>query len=379
MRTTLLRARRAPRAAVLSSTFAALLLGISAGPIATAAGAPAGGALTSITTEAATRSAAPDTPGTTARPLRILPIGDSVTQGATGDYTWRFRLQVALRAQGVPFDFVGDRTAPVDPVTRQHTTYADSRFDQDHAGVWAMRAAAPSFDVRQLVESTRPDVVVLALGINDVLSGRHPRDVVADLRQIIADAQAAAPDTRFVVLQLTQSWVPGASMTNRLLAAPQRHGRQAGSPVLVQPVGLPFQQGVDTYDRLHPNGVGEVKIAYQVHRGLHRLGLTPRPAPPATFPAAGPPLRLTSVRTSAAHRTVGVQWTQPPGVTSVQVHYRDITGRGGWATHPALVTDSRVVIGGLQKGHTYELVLNPGRGPARSASQFSSVVQVRAG
>lgn len=378
MRTTLLRARRAPRAAVLSCIFAALLLGVPA-TMAAAAGAPAGEPVASTATGTATRSAAPGAPGAPARPLRILPIGDSVTQGATGDYTWRFRLQVALRAQGVAFDFVGNRTAPVDPVTRQNTTYADSRFDPDHAGVWAMRAAAPSYDVRRLVETTQPDVVVLALGINDVLGGRHPRDVVADLRQIVADVQAAAPDARVVVLQLTQSWVPGASTTNRLLAAPQRHGRQAGSPVVVQPVGLPFQHGVDTYDRLHPNGVGEVKIAHQVHLGLHRLGLTPRPTTPTTFPAAGPPLRLTSVRTSAAHRTVGVQWTQPPGVTSVQVHYRDLTGRGGWATYPALVTDRRVVIGGLRKGHTYELVLNPGRGPARSASQFSSVVQVRAG
>jgi hypothetical protein len=56
-------------------------------------------------------------PGTTpgaaaaveAEPVRIMLFGDSITQGSTGDWTWRYRLWQTLAAAGVDFDFVGPR------------------------------------------------------------------------------------------------------------------------------------------------------------------------------------------------------------------------------------------------------------------------------
>ena len=41
--------------------------------------------------------------------IRIMLVGDSITQGSTGDHTWRYRLWQHLRADRVPVRFAGPR------------------------------------------------------------------------------------------------------------------------------------------------------------------------------------------------------------------------------------------------------------------------------
>lgn len=55
------------------------------------------GTLVSITFAASRRAA----------PMRIMIVGDSISQGHEGDWTWRYRLWQWVNAQGVPVDFVG--------------------------------------------------------------------------------------------------------------------------------------------------------------------------------------------------------------------------------------------------------------------------------
>lgn len=50
-----------------------------------------------------------------ATPLRILIVGDSMTQGAEGDYTWRYRIWSWLRQQNVSATFVGPYTGTQQP------------------------------------------------------------------------------------------------------------------------------------------------------------------------------------------------------------------------------------------------------------------------
>ena len=40
-------------------------------------------------------------------PIRIMVVGDFISQGYAGDYTWRYRLWEWLRAGAVDVDFVG--------------------------------------------------------------------------------------------------------------------------------------------------------------------------------------------------------------------------------------------------------------------------------
>ena len=47
--------------------------------------------------------------------LRVMIVGDSMTQGQEGDYTWRYRIWQWFKEQGVAVDFVGPYTGTVQP------------------------------------------------------------------------------------------------------------------------------------------------------------------------------------------------------------------------------------------------------------------------
>ena len=69
---------------------------------------------------------------------RILIVGDSVTQGSRGDYTWRYFWWKNLEARDADVDFVGPTTGVFDNWNWKYTgtdAYADPNFDMDHAAV----------------------------------------------------------------------------------------------------------------------------------------------------------------------------------------------------------------------------------------------------
>src|SRR5687767_12424317 len=67
-------------------------------------------------------------PAAAASPVRIMPIGDSITEGSDGSVTYRRFLWLQLAAAGHRVDFVGTRSGVRDGVPK----YTD--FDQDHDG-----------------------------------------------------------------------------------------------------------------------------------------------------------------------------------------------------------------------------------------------------
>lgn len=122
------------------------------------------------------------TPAAAAEPVRILLVGDSVTQGSAGDWTWRYRLWKHFQAAGVAVDSVGPRTDLYDNVgdTYGSQAYVDPHFDQDHASRWGMMVDVPDVPIETLVEEYQPDVVVEMLGFNDLVYGLRSPETVAN-------------------------------------------------------------------------------------------------------------------------------------------------------------------------------------------------------
>src|SRR5690606_28118865 len=104
--------------------------------------------------------------GAAAVPVRLMLVGDSITHGSAGDYTWRYFLDRHLRAAGRPVDLVGPRRDLFDQGsgTSGSRAYADPDFDQDHASQWGNALVWPRLSIRDAATEHRPDVVVLALG-----------------------------------------------------------------------------------------------------------------------------------------------------------------------------------------------------------------------
>lgn len=320
----------------------------------------------------------------TADPVRILLVGDSVTQGSAGDWTWRYRLWQHFEESGVPVDFVGPRDDLYDNVTATQgsTAYADPDFDRDHAARWGMMLGAMDVPIGQLVATYHPDVVVEMLGVNDLIApSLSPPDVVAaGVQQLVTDARAADPGVDIVLGQVTQTWFAGVADFDSRLDDVAAATTTAESQVVVARTAAGYDQSADTWDGSHPNARGEMRIAAAMADALHELGVGPVAARPLVMPPVGPRTGARLAVTPSSGQAL-LRWSGPPGATGEYVWVRDRTRGDPWRRLPAqLPVDGRP--GGswtaqlLVDGHHYDFRLQPVKGSDAGKGVFSNVVDV---
>lgn len=228
----------------------------------------------------------------TDEPARVLIVGDSVTQGLDGDYTWRY---FAARELGSRVDLVGNHNGTLTPgaVNDWGGTYADPAFDTDHAARWGMALwemqntpSTTTPQIRDLVAAYRPDVVVEQLGVNDLdRVGLTADEMVGQVRTFVAEARAAKPDVDVVLGSLPQTWIGDAAAYNAALPSLAAELSTNASRVTATATA-PWTRGVDTYDFAHPTTSGQEKLAAVVVDAL--APLLPAPAPETVSPVVEP-------------------------------------------------------------------------------------------
>jgi lysophospholipase L1-like esterase len=231
---------------------------------------------------APTTTTTPPTTTTTtlpAGPLTIMPIGDSITQGASGWRTYRCPLDGMLGDAGISFDFVGGLSSP-----NGGGSYSCS-FDQDHEGRWGQRVDEVAGPVTASVQLRRPDVALIHLGTNDILQGQGAASTAAELRSLIQGLQSASPDLTILVAQI----IPcdpeggggsgfGSKCTNDLPALNDEiatFGSLATgqSSVIVVDMESGFGLG-NLRDHVHPTDAGDEIIANRWMTALQSSGVS---------------------------------------------------------------------------------------------------------
>lgn len=214
----------------------------------------------------------------------IMAIGDSITHGLEGDYTWRYRLANHFEAKGVKADFVGPHqgtnripnaqpagfptiSAPpvFDGAYRDHKT-----FDSDHFGQWGRQASQAKGDIWGSVGRYRPRYLLVTLGFNDLAWGnRGSAGLVTDMTELIVDAQLVNPGVKILVANVVHR-TPLVNAPNLNAAITDYNARvgamvaglnSAQKPVRLVDIDSGYNPAADAYDGLHPNGIGEYKIA----------------------------------------------------------------------------------------------------------------------
>src|SRR5215472_5861905 len=108
------------------------------------------------------QSSRSDAPKPAARPAgtspRIMIIGDSVTQGSSGDYTWQYRLYKHLLADGIRPHMVGPYGWLFNNVTgaARSYSYADPNFEHANDAKWGMALFLEKNVIRHKVATYRP-------------------------------------------------------------------------------------------------------------------------------------------------------------------------------------------------------------------------------
>ncbi|KRA37289.1 hypothetical protein ASD81_00670 [Nocardioides sp. Root614] len=311
--------------------------------------------------------------------VRILMVGDSVTQGSSGDWTWRYRLWQHLQTSGVAVDFVGPRSDLRDLRTGGPgaTSYVDPDFDRDHAARWGMWSGYPDTPIGTLVADHQPDVVITMLGVNDILYGRSPQSTAEDTTGLVAAARAVDPDLAFVVAEATQHWFTGVSEFNAALGPVTAAVTTAESPVVVAEAAAGYDELQDTWDHAHANARGEVKIAAAVADALAALGIGDPAHRPLVLPPVGPRAGPSLVST-AGDGSATLTWQGAPGATSHLLWARDATAGGQWMLlAEGLPTDGVRTLSPLDNGRRYQYRLQPVKGDdPPEGDVFSAVVDV---
>ncbi|KAL4871031.1 SGNH hydrolase-type esterase domain-containing protein [Aspergillus spectabilis] len=234
-------------------------------------------------------------------------VGDSITHGYEGDFTWRYRLWEWLDAQNVAAEFVGPHSGtkpaesaakayPKPPELEGEPTLTDpvhtdgeyakdvsSSFSRNHCAVWGWQAAQIKNEIADIVSAHKPDYLLLLAGFNDLgwwVSG--PEGTLQSIKSVIDNARKSNPSIKILVGNVVQRTLLSGvndelpaktSLYNALLASAVPGWSTSSSPIRLvdvasnyncRPEGCPHG-----YDGLHPNSDGEFAIAQAFSRVLY--------------------------------------------------------------------------------------------------------------
>ncbi len=197
--------------------------------------------------------------------VRIACIGDSITQAMAPRWSYRYPLWKLLLDAGVTVDMVGSVRDNARRTRSNYPRHLGREFDRDHEGHWGWRADEVLRRLPRWLEGYVPDIALIHLGTNDVFRGEDNASTVQELAHIIDALRARSPTVIVLLAQIIPSADPAANERiadlNRRLPALAQATRSAASPVIVVDLFSDYDGVRDNYDGVHPNAVGEAKMA----------------------------------------------------------------------------------------------------------------------
>lgn len=223
-----------------------------------------------------------------ATPVRIMPLGDSITAGPG---CWRAKLWHRLQTSGYTnIDFVGTQSdgGGCNP------GYAYD-FDHEGHGGYSATGIAANNQLPPWLAAAQPDVVLMHLGTNDMWGGYLGlQDKLDAFTKLVGQMRAANPAMKIVVAQI----IPMSAAACATCPADVKAlddaipGWAAGlstsqSPIIVADLWTGYDAVADNVDGVHPNDTGFQKMADAWYPAVTRALGAPAPTPPVTGTPTG--------------------------------------------------------------------------------------------
>ncbi|NGO75662.1 hypothetical protein G6045_08205 [Streptomyces sp. YC504] len=201
--------------------------------------------------------------------IPLMIVGDSISHGSSGDWTWRYFFWKHLKNQGLSIDLVGPKdtldNARTAEVGDDDATYADPDFDRDHDAQWGRPYVQEKDVIEEKVAEYEPEYLLVLLGINDLFwYGVTPPQFAANLREFLANARRPAPGLKVLIGTVLETrkalddpeFAALVASTNEVL---RKVAAEEG--VQVAETAAEFRAPEHTWDGTHPNPNGELRIA----------------------------------------------------------------------------------------------------------------------
>lgn len=242
--------------------------------------------------------------------VKIMPLGNSITQGNTQHNSYRRALWFKLSNGGYAVDFVGSQNGnfggpPPNP-----------DFDLNSEGHWGWRADELLGSISGWAATYKPDIVLMHAGSNDMLQGQSVASTVVEIGQLIDQLRVANPNVKILLGQLIPTTLAAnvnITALNTALPALAAQKNTAQSSVTIVDQNTGFNASTDTFDGVHPTDAGEEKMAAKWYQALQPLLTTT--APPVA--ALRTPENPTNVTAGLAYSYYEGSWLQLPDFTTL--------------------------------------------------------------
>ena len=191
------------------------------------------------------------TPEPTEKPVpkevKIMPLGDSITDGFNVPGGYRIKLWNNIVSNGYKVDFVGSQTNGPAELP-----------DKDHEGYSGWRTGQISERINGWMDAAKPDIVLLHIGTNDVTAGNtSPNELGALIDKICAKLP---PGGKLYVAQIIPLSFRDVRPLNQYLVSVVNSKASAGLPVYLVDMYSPLTLN-DLADGIHPSRTGYNKMA----------------------------------------------------------------------------------------------------------------------
>ncbi len=191
-----------------------------------------------------------------AAPIKIIPLGDSITRGVGGSGAtfegYRDDLDALLSTEQVDFDFVGSLSD-------------GNGFDSDHEGHGGFRADQLLNQIEAYLSANHPDLVILHIGTNDISNDQTPESTANEISNILDAIHSFDRNVKVILASLvprTDGKDNSTNILNSLLEMLVQTKASDGVRIFYAPMNEIYKCNPDwaadylSADGIHPNDTG---------------------------------------------------------------------------------------------------------------------------
>ena len=261
-----------------------------------------------------------------AQPIKVMAIGDSITDDCVYNGAWRQYLQPLLDANGYPFVFVGRvQSMPSGSFTKtQHEGYCGAVIAppgvmtspvNGYAGtnVYLLKIAADA------LTNATPDLVLVLIGANDIGRGRDPYQVATnDMPNLLDIIFSNAPNANVILAKITSlynanltgltygAYATNVPIYNAALQAMVNQRRALGQNVsLADMFSVVKRVVMFNSDNVHPNTTGLQAVAQEWFTRIQAITITTNQVTSTLIPGGD------IWKYSDTGQDLGTNWSQP--------------------------------------------------------------------
>ena len=203
--------------------------------------------------------------------IHIMPLGDSITQGADKSFSYRYRLWELLKGANINFDYVGSQNTNF----FQTPKFPDASYSNINEGHWGKRTDEVLAGLPEWLKLYTPDISLIHLGSNDLFQMQSNLSTISELEQIIDLLRKDNSSVKVLIAKL----IPYRGSNQTLLDLNIKINELAvrknsvTSPVIAVDQFSGFDPNTDTSDGTHPNTGGEEKMAQKWFQAIKSLNL----------------------------------------------------------------------------------------------------------